>query len=267
MRGTSIGRGPRHGAVPASARGRCGGGRFGGSVLRLPAQRGVGDAQHVVAAAGEHLHRSGHALAQLAIGIRRVDHGVVGDHVLDRVGRLADLADRAAEFLAGIGVDGEPGLFPIVHLAHVRLVDVGEDLHLGEVVGDGEQGGRLERRGHGLAHVHRSRNHDAVDRTADPGEGKVGGSLVAVGAGLQDLRLGARQVRGHLLAVRHRAVHVLLRDQPLLDKLLGALLDADGIIELRLGLLHVCGDGNRKRQQSGRASDQEAAAGFQRRHP
>ena len=58
--------------------------------------------------------------------------------------------------------------------ADVRLGDAGVDLHLGQVLGDGEQRGRLQRGGHRLADVDVARDDDAVDRRDDGGVGEVG---------------------------------------------------------------------------------------------
>ena len=98
---------------------------------------------------------------------------------------------RARELALRVGVDVEAHLLALAHAAHVGLVDRGVDPHPGQVVGDQEQHRRLERGGHGLAHVHVARDHDAVDRGRDDGVAQVHLGLVQV-----RLRLALRGLVG-----------------------------------------------------------------------
>ena len=55
------------------------------------------------------------------------------------------------ERLAGEGVDDGVGVHPLLELADVGLVDVGQDAHLAEVLRDDEEHRRLEARDDGRA--------------------------------------------------------------------------------------------------------------------
>src|SRR5581483_7569446 len=95
--------------------------------------------EHVVPDLADCRDVGGHARAQLEVRILDVDHRVVGDHVLGGDGGVSDLPHGSGEDLVGIGVDGEGGLHLVAQLTDVRLGDVGVDLHVGQVLGDGEQ--------------------------------------------------------------------------------------------------------------------------------
>ena len=111
----------------------------------------------------------GHLRPQLEVRVADLDDDRVGDDVLVDRGVEPDLGDRAPELLLGVGVDREARHLAGRDPADVGLVDVGLDLHLGQVLGDGEQGRRLERGGHGLADVVLARHHHPVDGRGDPG--------------------------------------------------------------------------------------------------
>ena len=81
--------------------------------------------------------------------------------------------------------------------ADVGLVDVGVDLHLGQVLRDREQRGGLQAGRDGLPHVHGARDDDAVDGGADDRvlEVELGLAqsrlvLADLGDGRQELGLG-----------------------------------------------------------------------------
>ncbi len=78
-------------------------------------------------------------------------------------------------------------------------------LHLGQVVGDEEQDGRLEAGGHGLADVHVALDHDTSMGGRDGGVTQIdvghleaGGRLLHVGGGLIVLGVGRTDGGLHL---------------------------------------------------------------------
>src|SRR5262249_23231278 len=223
-RATAAGRAAAGGAgLPAAAAGarapRLPRGRL--RVGRPEAQRRVGDAQRAALVGVDERDVRGHARAELEVRVVDVDDGVVGDDVLDGLRRVADLADLAAEALARVRVDGERGRHVRRELADVRLGDVGVDLHLLQVLGDGEQRGRLQRGGHRLADVDVARDDDTVDGGDDVRVVEVDLGLVEPGAAAHDLALGGLDVGAGGVEVGLRGVDVGLGDEVPLGERLG----------------------------------------------
>ena len=199
---------------------------------RLEPQGGVGHAQHVVDGRDLDGDVGRHAGAQLAVRVRHRDDHRVGDDVLGDGGVQAHLRDLAAELLVGIGVDVEARHLADLDLPDVRLVDVGLHLHLGQVLGDGEQGRRREGGGDRLADVVLAGHHLAVDRRVDLGVAQVGLRLVQ--GRLRQRERGARAVVGRL-----GGVEVGLRDQPGVGQPLLAAVGDLVVGHVHLGLGHV----------------------------
>ena len=159
--------------------------RTGGHI----AQRLIRHAQHVVALVGDDPDRRRHARLQHQVGIGDADHDVVGDDVLHRLRRLADLAHLALERAIGKGFDREGRRVVLLDAADVAFADIGIDLHLGEIGGDQEQGRRLEARRDRLAHGDVARHHGAVHRRNDIGVVQIDLRGVERGLVLLDRRL------------------------------------------------------------------------------
>ena len=185
---------------------------------RPEAQRRVGHAQHVVLLRVDEGDVGGHAGAELQLGVVDVDDGVVGDHVLDRLRRVADLPHLAAEDLRRVGVDREAGVHPGRQPAHVGLGHAGVDLHLGQVLGDDEEGRRRQRGGHRLAHVDVARDDHAVGRREDVGVGEVDLGRVERGPRLRHLPLGGLHPGHQGVGVGDGGVGVGLGDELLLGQ-------------------------------------------------
>ena len=137
------------------------------------AQRLVRHAEHVVSLIDDDLRRGGHARHQRQIAVVDADHGIIGDDVLHRLRRLADLGHGSLEDPLRVGIDGEGGLVAFLHAADVALADIGVDLHLLEVGGDQEQRRRLQAGRDGLALRHVAGDDRAVDRRDDIGVAEI----------------------------------------------------------------------------------------------
>ena len=146
----------------------------------------------------------GHARQQFYARILKLDNGVVGDDVLDFGGVHAHLLDPSVEGIAGEGVHLEGGQRAHANLAHVGLVGLGIDQHLGEVLRDGEQGGRLQAGRDGLAHVHVACDYGAVNGGADGGALQVESGLLQLSLALRHLRLLLFYARAGLVDLRFR---------------------------------------------------------------
>ena len=170
--------------------------------------------------AGDDLDIGRHAGQQPPQRILGVDHHRVGDHIVERGRRQPDLLDRALEGDVGIGIDIEADRIIAGDLADIGLVDLGIDLHLGEVLGDGEQLGRRHAGRDRLPGLYRALDHHAVDRRADIGAFEIdagaverGLALRQRGLGVVDLGLGDGEVgRGALLRRRRGVEHGLGAD-------------------------------------------------------
>ena len=82
-----------------------------------------------------------------------------------RCSRICEMRPRNSS--SGYASTVKRAIWPTLHAADVRLIDVRLHLHLGEVLRDREQRRRLERRGDGLADVVLAVDDDAVDRRDD----------------------------------------------------------------------------------------------------
>ena len=98
----------------------------------------------------------GHAGHQLQLRIVGGDDDDVGGHVLHHLGRQAHLPDTALELPVGERIHGKGDALTFAHAADIGLVDIHQHLHLAQILGDGEQLGRLEARRHGLAGIDRT---------------------------------------------------------------------------------------------------------------
>jgi hypothetical protein len=89
---------------------------------------------------------------------------------------------------AGEGIHREAGFLPDPDATDVGFVDRGFDLHVGQVLGDHEQLGRLQAGGHGLPRFDAALDHDAIDRRLDRGAFEIDAGLRLLGFALAHLR-------------------------------------------------------------------------------
>ncbi len=196
---------------PLGARGLARGVAVQAEQLRAEAQRRRRNAQRVLGVGDLNPHVGGHPGQQLQVGVVDLDDDRVGHDVVGDLGREADLRDLAEEVPLRVGVHREPDGLPFLDLADVRLVHLAGELHPRKVLGDREQGRRLERRRHRLPHVVVAGDHDAVDRRADD-------RVLQVRLGLPERRLELRHLRHRLVEDRLGGLQFVLRDEPGLEQ-------------------------------------------------
>jgi hypothetical protein len=189
--------------------------------------------------AGDDLDIGGHAgqqAAELIVG--GDDHGI-GDDVLQGDRREPDLLDRPLEGHVRVGIDGEANRVAAGHLADIGFIDLRLDLHLVEILGDGEELRRLQARRHGLPDLDDLVDHHPVDGRADIGAAEVDAGAVERclmlgqrGLGSLDIGLGDGEVRYGALLGGNRGVESRLRRGALGDEFLGT-------AEVELGLMQI----------------------------
>ena len=135
-------------------------------------------------------HAGSHAGEELLVRIGGINDDGIGHHVACGGRFHADLVHGAFKHIVHVGIDSESHALSHFHLPNVGFVDVGFHLHLGQVVGQGEQSRRAERGSYGLAHFHGTVKDDAIDRRIDFGIAQIHHSLVVGGLRVSFAHLG-----------------------------------------------------------------------------
>jgi len=141
--------------------------------------------------------------------------------------------DAAREFLAGIGVDGEPGLLAVLDTADICLVDIGPNFEAGQI-DERQERRRRETCGNRLALLRRNGGDRTCNRCDDTGIVQLGGRI----------RKGC--LRDADLLLRHRAgafreIQLAGRDDVGGVQLAFALQVGLGVAQLGAHTLHVGG--------------------------
>ena len=139
--------------------------RFG--ARRTEPKRGIRDRKNFGLFGDNRRDIRRHPWLQLEIRVIDLDHGRIGDDVLDVLRRQPDLSDAAVERVRRVRVNREGHATVGAELANVCFIDVGKNLHAAEIVCDQKQRWSLEARCDGLSDVHIPRYDYAVDRSAD----------------------------------------------------------------------------------------------------
>ena len=121
---------------------------------------------------------------------------------------LAHLRHLSIEVVIGESIDGERHTLAFLHTTDVSLVDVGDDAHVRQVLGDGKELRRVERGSHRLAFLYRLRQHHAVNRTGD-------GCIAEVGLRTLHALLGGLHLLLGLVVLQKGALVLVGRDQSL----------------------------------------------------
>ena len=181
--------------------------------------------------------QGGHARLQAGLGVVDFDDGLIRDHVLIRVGALADLDDPSQEDFPRKRVDLEDHLFGLLDPADIGFVDCAFDAQAADVVGDFEKHGSIHAGGQRLAFVDEAGDDDAVHRREDIAMGQVGLAGLQVVLGLAQGRLGGFQRflgRGQALLGRFLG---LFGDQVLGEQVHVAVVFPAGQVPIDFGLL------------------------------
>ena len=189
-------------------------------IRRAEPERRVLYPEDVLAPGDFQRDRRGHARLELEIVVRDVDHGGVGHDVLLEHRFEPDLRDGTLERFGCVGVHGERDHLARANPTDIRLVDVGDDPHLGQVGGNDEQLRRRRAGVHRLPHVHLPGDDDAVDRCRDHRVPQADLVLVQRSpgldhAGLRRSELGCRRPRGQLRCFELRRGDQVSRGQVL----------------------------------------------------
>ena len=174
---------------------------------------------------------------QLEVAVGCGDDHLIGDHVALGGGLLTHLLDGTLEDVVGEGINGERDALTYLYVTNVGFVNVGNNPHVGEVLGNGEEFGRVEGGGHGLTFLHRLGEHHAVDGRGDGGIAEVGLSPAHTLAGGVHLLLG-------LLVTEAGILEIVGADQSLVVKCLiageiGFLIVEVALLAVEVGLGRV----------------------------
>ena len=140
--------------------------QFGGG---RKAQSLVGHAQHVLLFKGIDGDIGGEPRLELELLVGCADHHFIGHHVVGGGGFLPHLGDTALEHVFGEGIHGERHALSFLHVADVGFIHIGDDTHVSEVLGNGEQGRSRETCRYGLSFFHFLGQHNTVDGRRDGG--------------------------------------------------------------------------------------------------
>ena len=248
LRGTAgrmLGAGDARGARgPEAARSSAGSGGVWPSAAKISLvgrnrSRRIRDPQHVGALGDLDVDVGRHAGLQLQRGVGDVDDRRVGDDVLLHDRLQPHLRHRAVEVVGRVGVDAERHVLAGTDAADVRLVEVGDDLHLREIGREDEQGRRRHAGGHRLADVHIARDDQPVDRRADDRVLQVDLVLVERRARLRDLRLRGADLRVDRSDVDLGGLQLALRNQLPARQLLRAGELRAGVLETDLEAIEI----------------------------
>ena len=192
------------------------------------AQRRIRHGEHAGRFGDGDVGDRGHAGQELGVGVLDRKHGGVAYQPVFFGRGVAHLGDGRGEDHAVIGFDGEGGVVALGNLADVGFGDRGEELHLGQVLGDGEQGRRRERGGDDLAGFGGDVEHHAVDRREDDRLVELGRLGIVIGLG--EVEIGVGHEIGRIGALPGGVGGLVDRvdDQP-------------AVIEARLGVERVFG--------------------------
>ena len=191
-------------------------------------------------------HIGCHSGKQLHLGIVEIHNRVIRHHVLYRGGIHADLFHASRKLIARESVHFECGAGADFHVADIAFIGLGINLHLGQILRDGEQGRRLQRRSHSLADIHVAAYHHSIDRRANDGvindglrHGNGCGFLLHLRIGLKRISLCDADGGHRRIIIRLRYVKLLLGHNTLLGQGLGTFIIGAGLGFSRFCLFQV----------------------------
>ena len=160
-----------------------------GFLGRGKAESLVGYGEHAAALLGVDGNVGSKTRFQFQISIWSRDYNLVSYYVVGSCGFQAHLLHCSLEGIIRIGIYGESYSVALLYIADISLVHVGNHLHVGQVLGDGEELWGVEACSHGLTFLYTLRNHGSVDRRGDGGVAEVGLCSLYVFLGRRNLLL------------------------------------------------------------------------------
>ena len=194
-----------------------------GFLGRGKAESFVGYGEHATALLGVDGNVGSKTRFQFQISIWGRDYYLVSYYVIGSCSFQAHLLHGSLEGIIRIGIYGEGYSVALLYTADISLVHIGNYLHIGQILGNGEEFWGVEACCYGLTFLYALRNHGSVDRRGD-------GSIAEVGLRFLYAFLG----RGNLLlrlAIGEKGILVFIgADKSLLVK---------GFVALHIGCLIV----------------------------
>ena len=145
-----------------------------GFLGRGKAESLVGYGEHATALLGVDGNIRSKTRLQFQISIWSRNHYLVSYYVVGSCSFQAHLLHGSFEGIIRIGIYGESYSVALLYIADISLVHVGNHLHVGQILCDGEELWGVEACRYGLTFLYALRNHGSVDRRGDGGVSEVG---------------------------------------------------------------------------------------------
>ena len=145
-----------------------------GFLGRGKAESLVGYGEHAAALLGVDGNVGCKTRFQFQISIWSRNHYLVSYYVVGSCSFQTHLLHGSLEGIIRIGIYGESYSVALLYIADISLVHIGYYLHIGQVLGNGEELWGVEACSYGLTFLYALRNHGSVDRRGDGGVSEVG---------------------------------------------------------------------------------------------
>ena len=194
-----------------------------GFLGRGKAESLVGYGEHAAALLGVDGNVGCKTRFQFQISIWSRNHYLVSYYIIGSCSFQAHLLYGSLEGIIRIGIYGKGYSVAFLYTADISLVNIGNYLHIGQILCDGEEFWGVEAGCYGLTFFYALRNHGSVDRRGDGGVAEVGLCSLYVFPGRGNLLLS--------LAIGEKGILVFVgADKSLLVK---------GFVALHIGCLIV----------------------------
>ena len=145
-----------------------------GFLGRGKAESLVGYGEHAAALLGVDGNVGCKTRFQFQISIWSRNHNLVSYYIIGSCSFQAHLLHGSLEGIIRIGIYGESYSVALLYIADISLVHIGNHLHIGQILCDGEEFWGVEAGCYGLTFLYALRNHGSVDRRGDGGVAEVG---------------------------------------------------------------------------------------------
>ena len=145
-----------------------------GFLGRGKAESLVGYGEHATALLGVDGNIGCKTRFQFQISIWSRNHYLVSYYIIGGCSFQAHLLHGSLEGIIRIGIYGESYSVAFLYIADICLVHIGYYLHIGQILGNGEELWGVEACSYGLTFLYALRNHGSVDRRGDGSVSEVG---------------------------------------------------------------------------------------------